>query len=176
VRADEGFHLAREDAFETVVVAGGGEHRSVGGESQRGKARAFSAQANDEFRGEVLGVGGAAAIAEEDEFAAAANGGRGTLREFSHASDQRVGEGLLDAGAFRQLTPDFFGVRGHEVLTEDDFRAVADHPASGVARVDDQLGGIHNGAEVVAGMIGGNEHGVVPGERFALRGTDFMPE
>jgi hypothetical protein len=80
VRADERFHLAGEDAFETVVVAGDGEDGSIGGESERGQAGPFGAQANDKLRGEVPGVGSAAAIAEEGEFAAATDGIGGAWR------------------------------------------------------------------------------------------------
>jgi hypothetical protein len=41
---------------------------------------------------------------------------------------------------------------------------VACYPASGIARVDHQLRGIHDSAEIVAGMVGGNDHRVVAGQ------------
>jgi len=74
----------------------------------------------------VLGVGGAASIAEEDELAAVANGGGGAHRKLSDAGDQRVRKRCLT----RALSPTgavFFDVRGHELLTENDFRAVTNH-------------------------------------------------
>src|SRR5580700_7623275 len=40
VRADERFHLAGKNAFEAVVVAGGGENGRVGGEGESGQAGA----------------------------------------------------------------------------------------------------------------------------------------
>jgi len=39
--ADQGFDLAREDAFEAIVVPGGGEDRWVGGQRQSSQARAI---------------------------------------------------------------------------------------------------------------------------------------
>src|SRR5580692_100947 len=105
----------------------------------------------------MLGVGGAATIPEKYEFATSADGGGGALRKFSDARDQRVRKGLLDAGAFRQLAADFVYVRGHVLLTENNLRAVANHPAGGVARVDDEFRGVHDGAVIVAGMICGDQ-------------------
>src|SRR6202008_3106054 len=49
-------------------------------------------------------------------------------------------------------------------LAEDDFFAVANDAARGVARIDDQLRGMHDGFVVVAGMIGSNHHSIVTRE------------
>ena len=66
---NQGLDLSFEDAFESEVVAGGGEYGCVCGEGQRGQSGAVEREAHDQLRGEVLGVRGAAAIAEEDELA-----------------------------------------------------------------------------------------------------------
>src|SRR5258708_34817474 len=170
--ADKRFHLAGENSFETVVVARSGEPRSVGGEGYRRQAGTLGSQTDHKFRGQVLGVGGAASIAEEDELAAVANGG-GAHRKLRDAGDQSVRKRLLDAGAFSQLETYFFDVRGHELLTENDFRAVTNHPAGGVARVNDELRGIHDGAIVVAGMVGGDQDGVIFPERLRTQRHGF---
>src|SRR5580700_10266729 len=121
----------------------------------------------------MLGVGGAATIPEKYEFTASADGGSGALRKFSDARDQRVRKGLLDAGAFRQLAPNFVDVRGHVLLTQNNFRAVTNHPAGGVARVDDVFRGVHDRSVVVAGMIGGDQDSVVLAERLGIQGNGF---
>ena len=60
----QGFDLAGENLIETVIVANGGEAGSIDGESQSGERRPVKGEAADEFGGDVLGIGGAAAIAE----------------------------------------------------------------------------------------------------------------
>jgi len=112
--ADKRFHLGgRKIRSKTVVVARGGEHRSVGGEGLAPARPGRSVlRRTTSFRGQVLGVGGAASIAEEDELAAVANGGGG-----AHCKTQRCGatsaseKRLLDARALSpQLAPYFFDV------------------------------------------------------------------
>ena len=66
--------LAREDLFEAVVVADGGERRGVGGQGHAGQALALGLEAAGEFGGEVLGVGGRSAIATGEHASAPAQG------------------------------------------------------------------------------------------------------
>src|SRR5580692_5420112 len=55
-------------------------------------------------------------------------------------------------------------------LAQNDFVAVTGDAPRGVAGVDDQLGGIDDGAEVVTGMVGRDDDGVVTGERLRVEG------
>src|SRR5256884_2422320 len=56
---------------------------------------------------------------------------------------------------------------------EHDFFAVPHNPARGVARVDDQLGGIDDGGVVVTRVVGGNHHGIVARERLRIERHGF---
>ncbi len=62
--------LAREHLLEAVVVADRGQRRGVGGERDGGERRAVVDEAADQLGGDVLGVGGAAAVAGEQDLAA----------------------------------------------------------------------------------------------------------
>jgi len=111
LRREKGFNLARKDVLEAVVVASGGEDGRIRGDREGRKADAVLAQANDEFGGEMLGVGGAAAVAEENEFAVGAKSGGGALGEFSDARDEVARKAALDAGAFFELAANLFECR-----------------------------------------------------------------
>ena len=76
--------------IEAEIVAGGGERRGVGGQRQRRDGRAVFFVADGEFGCEVLGIGGAAAIAEQHQLAAAADRG--------DASREQPGEGIGERG------------------------------------------------------------------------------
>jgi len=69
-RLAEGFNLARENAFEAIVVGDGGEDGGVRGESDGAHGGAIVDQAADELSGNVLGVGSAAAVAGHHQFPA----------------------------------------------------------------------------------------------------------
>ena len=69
----ERLDLARENLLEAEIVAGGGERGGVGGQRDRGDGGAVGLVADGQFGREMLGVGGAAAIAEEHQLAAAAD-------------------------------------------------------------------------------------------------------
>ena len=69
--AAERANLPLEHLLEAVVVADRGQRRGVGGERDGGERRAVVDEASDEFGGDVLGVGGAAAVAGEQDLAAA---------------------------------------------------------------------------------------------------------
>ena len=68
-RPAEGLDLAGEDPLEAEVVAGGGQGRCVGGERDRRKPRPARLETNRELGGDMLAVGGAAAVAAEEELA-----------------------------------------------------------------------------------------------------------
>ncbi len=61
-----------EHLLEAVIVADRGERRGVGGQRDRCKWGAVGGEAADELRGDVLGVGRAAAVAGQQNLAAAA--------------------------------------------------------------------------------------------------------
>ena len=69
--AAKSFDLAGKDAAEAVVIGDGGDGGKICGQGKRGKSGAIKGEAADEFRGDVLGVRGAAAISEEENFVAA---------------------------------------------------------------------------------------------------------
>ena len=66
----EGFDLTREDAIEAEVVAGGGKDGGVGGEGYGAEGGTVGGEADYELGDEVLGVGGGASVAGDEEFAA----------------------------------------------------------------------------------------------------------
>src|SRR5690348_3932700 len=87
---DQGLDLARIDRFEAEIIRGSGEDGCVRGEGNRRKAEAIAMQANDKFGGEMLGVGGAAAIAEEYDFVILLNRGSGRLGEAGDSREQFI--------------------------------------------------------------------------------------
>jgi hypothetical protein len=73
----EGFELAGEDLVEAEVVAAGGEDGGVGGEGNGAKGGAGVGEADDELGYEMLGVGGGASVAGDEEFVARLHRGGG---------------------------------------------------------------------------------------------------
>src|SRR5262249_36236738 len=71
-RLAQGAQLPREHVLEAHVVAGGGQGRAIGGQRDRGDRRPVLDVADGELGRQVLRVGGAAAIAEPQDLAAAA--------------------------------------------------------------------------------------------------------
>jgi hypothetical protein len=59
--------LAGEDIVKGIIVAHGGQDRRIGCESPTGEAGTLTQKPSAEFRGQVLGVGGAAAVPEEQD-------------------------------------------------------------------------------------------------------------
>ena len=70
-RPPDRLDLPREHTLEFGVVGDAGEHGRVRGQRDRGESRAVADVPVDELGGEVLGVRGAAAVAEEQQGAAA---------------------------------------------------------------------------------------------------------
>lgn len=66
----ESRYLACEDFFVTEIVADSRQCRSVGGQRDRGPRAALFFITTYEFRGDVLGVGRAAAVAAEKDLTA----------------------------------------------------------------------------------------------------------
>ncbi len=150
VSCNERFNLPGKDSFESVVVARRSQYRRIRSERQRRQARAFRSKPDDQFRGEMQSIRGACA-----------QSGCRFLRELRDSTDQFIGKTLFYASAFLELAANFFGRRGHCNLAEYDFFAMAHDAARGVARIYDQLCGISNRRIVIAGMVGGNNHGIV---------------
>ncbi len=71
--APEGLHLALEDRLEPKIVAAGGQRRGVGGKRDRGNRRPVPLVADHELGGDVLGIRGTPAVAEQQHLAACAN-------------------------------------------------------------------------------------------------------
>ena len=87
----EGFDLAGEDLIEAEVVGAGGEDGGVGGEGDGPEGRAGVGEADDELGDEVLGVGGGASVAGDEELAAGLHGVGGELGN----GDESVGDGFV---------------------------------------------------------------------------------
>ena len=68
----EACDLPREHLFEAVIVGDRRQCRGVGGQRDRGVAGTLLFVAADDFSGDMLGVGGAAAIADDQELVAGA--------------------------------------------------------------------------------------------------------
>jgi hypothetical protein len=64
--------LACEDPVEPEVVGDGSQGRAVGREGNRRQRGSVTLEATDELRGEVLSIGGAASVAEEQQLLARA--------------------------------------------------------------------------------------------------------
>ncbi len=65
---------AGKDFIVPIVVADGGDRGTIGAEREAGQAAAFEKKASGKFGGKMLCVGGAAAIAKEQDFVAGAQG------------------------------------------------------------------------------------------------------
>jgi hypothetical protein len=87
----EGFDLAGKDLIETEVVAAGGEDGGVGGEGDGAEGGAGVGETDDELGDEVLGVGGGASVAGDEELVAGLHGVGGEFGD----SDERVGDGFV---------------------------------------------------------------------------------
>ena len=86
-RLPEPAHLALEHMLEAIIVADGGEHRGVGGERHGRQRPAVGDVTRQEFGGQMLRIGSAAAIAGNQELAAGAHRGFDCLRD---RTDQRA--------------------------------------------------------------------------------------
>ncbi len=95
----EGFDLAGEETIEAVVVAGGGEDGGVGGEGDGAEGGAVDGEADDELGDEVLGVGGGASVAGDEELVAGLHGAGGEIGDGDEGvGDFFVGENGLQGG------------------------------------------------------------------------------
>ena len=109
--APEPLDLAQEDVLETIIVADAGQDRGIGGEREGRKGAAFVRESPDHFGGQVLGIRGAAAIAEEKHGVAPRQRLHDRFHGFENGFGLLVRKPHLDSGAFAQ---DFAqGIRGH---------------------------------------------------------------
>ena len=88
----QGLHLALENAGEAEVVGAGGENAGIGGKSDRGESWALEllAEDDDQFGGDVLRVGGAAAVPAHQYLVALGEGSRASLRRPSRWARRRI--------------------------------------------------------------------------------------
>lgn len=91
--------LAGEDVVVAVVVADAGEERAVAVERDGRERAAILLVAADEFGGEMLGLGRAAAVAADKEFVAALEAGENQVAGAIDRGTQ-AGEGLKRADGF----------------------------------------------------------------------------
>jgi hypothetical protein len=95
----EGFDLSRKDAIEAEVVAGSGKYRGICRKGNGAEGRTVGGEADYELGDEVLGVGGGASVAGDEEFAASLHGVGGDLGDGDDGiGDVKVGEGGLHGG------------------------------------------------------------------------------
>ena len=101
--APERAHLLGEHLLVGVVVGDRGEGRAVGGERHRGERRALDLEAVEELGGEMLRVGGRAAVAAGEHLAAPLEG----FGEERACPRDRLGQRArrveLELGAFGKL-------------------------------------------------------------------------
>ncbi len=105
-RPHQGLHLLGKDLLVAVVVGDRGERRGVGGQGDAGQARALALVAAGQFGGEVLGVGGGAAVAAGQHLVAGLQH-RGHVLRRAEDRRQHAGQGALlgfDAGL--EMRPD----------------------------------------------------------------------
>jgi len=88
--AAQSLDLPLEQAVEPQVIAASRQRRGVGGERDGGDGGAVRLVADDEFGGNVLSVGGTAAIAEQQEFAAAAQTGLYQFQGFHEGTAEHL--------------------------------------------------------------------------------------
>ena len=81
--------LPREHLLETVVVGDRGQRRGVGGQRNRRITGTILLVAADDFGGDVLGVGGAAAIADDQQLVAGTQRRDDRRRDFTRDIEQR---------------------------------------------------------------------------------------
>src|SRR5258706_4663816 len=118
-------------------------------------------QTYNQFSGQMLRVGGAAAITEKYQLTSRCESFGRTYCKHLDSGEQLIGETLFYAAAFTELLANVFNVRAHGILDEDDFIAVTGYTARGVSRIDHQLGGFHDHGIIVARVIGGDQRAVV---------------
>src|ERR1700757_2100657 len=69
-RPSQGFHLARKNLFEPMIISNRGHRREALGERYRRKGGAIESETAHQFRGNMLSIIGTAAVAEEENFVA----------------------------------------------------------------------------------------------------------
>src|SRR5262245_18544969 len=98
----ERFDLTLEDVLVAVVVGDGGQNRSVRRERDGWPAAPLALIAPHELSGQVLRVGGAAAVAEEEHLVAARDGTHAGVDELFERFENGAAEAQLELGAVAQ--------------------------------------------------------------------------
>ena len=99
----ERLDLLGEDHLVAVVVADGGEDRGVDGQRDRRQAGPLALEAADELRGEMLGVGGRAAVAAGEHLAAAGDAADQRADRVGDRLGEDFGRRVLEVGAVEEL-------------------------------------------------------------------------
>src|SRR5205823_7401756 len=99
-------HLPGEHLLVAVVVGDGGEGGGIGGERHGRERRPFAREAPDELRRDVLGVGRAAAVAEEEDLPSGAQRLRDEVDRALEGCRVLLEEYLARPGALREQAPD----------------------------------------------------------------------
>ena len=81
--------LSREHLFEAVIIGDRRQRRGVGGQRDRGVSRPVLLVAADDFGGDMLGVGGAAAIADDQELVGRAQRRDDDSRDLARGGEHR---------------------------------------------------------------------------------------
>ncbi|VTR70631.1 hypothetical protein DESC_810202 [Desulfosarcina cetonica] len=109
-RPAEPRHLPGEDIVEAIIVAHGGEDRSVGGQRHGRIGAPFPLEPTDDLGGEVLGIAGAAAVATDQQLAA---GQKRLSQHPAHPMDRRGDD--LEAIQAHDVLIDHLDECGHRV-------------------------------------------------------------
>ena len=80
--------LSREHLFEAVIIGDRRQRRGVGGQRDRRVSRPLLLVAADDFGGDMLGVGGAAAIADDQQLVASAKRADDDFGDFPSRREQ----------------------------------------------------------------------------------------
>ncbi len=99
-------HLLGEHMVETVIVRHGGEGGGVGGEGDGGQFGALALEAADQFRGQMLTVGGRSAVAADQNLVPIRHRRRQHIDGARDRPGQRLGRLVLQIGAVEKMLLD----------------------------------------------------------------------
>ena len=102
----DGLHLLGVDRGKVVVVADRREDGAVGGQRDGRQTRALALEATHQFGGEMLGVGGRAAIAAGQYLAAGRDAAQYRLDRLGDRLAHGLGSGVFEVGAVKKLLLD----------------------------------------------------------------------
>src|ERR1700722_2986190 len=82
----EGFDLARKDLVEPIIVSDGSDGRSINRQCQCRQRRPVEGKSPNEFGGDMLSIGGAAPVAEQQQLM---TGSKRFNQNLAHTRDRR---------------------------------------------------------------------------------------